>query len=206
MQFPTFFLLAALISSTFANPIPADGGPFDDLGCANQPSTTDVVVTNKQIGIDGNPVVGAGTCTPKANTPCTVEYAISYTVSLTVSVGIAPSSPIGGLGVDVSWSTEKGSVDNLGSDCPVAPAGADQWTCGLNIFPSVVRISGTQTTSEEDNLVCKYMTDQPFTVDAPIINNDGNPNIRTELCACQDRVGWASPGAPPLCGSPCATA
>lgn len=205
MQFSTLIVFIAFISLTLANPIPGDVSPNDPPGC--DPSPQNVVVTDKQIGVEGNTIVGASSCIPVSDEACQLSHSISYTVSLTVSVGVAPTTEVGGLGgVDVAWTTAKGSTDGSGSDCPVAPAGADQWTCALNIMPAVVRISGTETTIQANGIHCDIKTDQPFTLDAPIINSDGSPNIRTQLCACQDFVGWASPGAPPLCASPCKTA
>ena len=205
MQFPTLVVFAAFISLTFANPIPGDVSPNDLPGC--DPSPQDVVVTDKQIGVEGKTIVSSAHCVPVPSAPCQVTHGDSYTVSLTVSIGIAPTTKVGGLGsVGVAWDTAKGSLDSSGSDCPVAPAGVDQWTCALNILPSVVRISGTETTIQANGIHCDVKTDQPFTLDAPIINSDGNPNVRTQVCACQDFIGWASPGAPPLCASPCKTA
>ena len=213
MKSSTFVLISCLAAVSLANPIPGDGGPNGELGCGTREPTSDVTVTNKQVGIDGAAVVGAASCKPEDNTECTLSHSISYTVSESVSIGVTPFGQTGegsvigsSIGVSVSWSTAKGTIDGSGSNCPVVAQGSDQWTCSLNIIPSVARVSGKQTTNTEDHLICDVKQNQDYTIDLPIVNQDGNPNVRTELCACPDQRGIDSPGAPQACASPCGTA
>ena len=71
----------------------------------------------------------------------------------------------------------------------MAESGADQWTCALDIVPSVVRVSGKRTTATREDHDCDVKDNQDFTIDLPIVNKNGNPNVRTELCACPDQKG-----------------
>ena len=214
MKVSTVATLITIFSVSLANPLPADGhGPGGQLGCGSKDPTSDVTVTHKDVGVDGQAVVSAASCKPQAGEECSLSHTISYTVSKSVSIGVTPfgqngkGSVIGtSISVSVSWSTAKGTLDGSGSNCPVSKKGADQWTCALDIIPSVARVSGKQTTNTENNHKCDVKEDQDYTVDLPIVNKDGNPNVRTELCACPDQKGWASPGAPPKCATPCATA
>lgn len=213
MKSSLLVLLSSAAALSLANPIPGDLGPTGGIGCGTKEPTSSVTVTDQQVGIDGAAIVGAASCKPQDGTKCTLSHSVSYTVSKSVSVGITPSGQTGknsviglAISVSVSWSTAKGTIDGSGSDCPVADRGADQWACALNIIPSVARVSGKQTTNTETHLICDVKENQDYTVDLPIVNRDGNPNVRTELCSCPDEPGFDSPGAPPPCAGPCRTA
>jgi hypothetical protein len=213
MKSSLLILLSSAATLSLANPIPGDTGPTALQGCGTRDPTSSVTVTDKQVGIDGVAIVGAASCKPQDGTKCTLSRSVTYTVSKSVSVGITPFGQTGtesvigaSISVSVSWSTAKGTVDGSGSDCPVVTDGSDQWTCALNIIPAVARVSGKQTTNTENNLICDIKENQDYTVDLPLVNGDGNPNVRTELCSCPDEIGCDSPGAPQHCAGPCRTA
>lgn len=76
----------------------------------------------------------------------------------------------------------------------------------LNFIPAVTRVPQNQKTNMEDHLFWDVKEDQDYTIDLAIMNQDGNPNVRTEICACPDPPGSGSPNAPQKYISACGLA
>ncbi|KAH8680109.1 hypothetical protein BGZ60DRAFT_243359 [Tricladium varicosporioides] len=119
------------------------------------------------------------------------SYEVGYTIELGANLGLSIKE-IFELGVSaaISKSTSKGSEDGIQVECP-APG---DWTCSMVIKPKVVIKHGNQNFQGVRS---------PYTVSFPRVTKENILFFEADICACPNKVGWASPGAPEKCPEDC---
>jgi hypothetical protein len=103
---------------------------------------------------------------------------------------------------ELNWSITTATIDVIESaECP-----AGGWTCGLAITPSVYQITGY--VAWEVPIGCDIPSnyhDGNYTVQFPIVDDQGKAVVTMLVCACPDKVGWDDAHAPSKCPFNCTT-
>lgn len=119
---------------------------------------------------------------------------MGYTIELGFDLGLNIDDIIGaGVSLSVSKTTETAIAESAEYQCPTGA-----WTCALKITPSVVKVKDHVIKSSS---IVNTIGDYEVTI--PRVDSNRNAIVKVTVCACQNRVGWADPGAPPLCPSNC---
>ena len=130
---------------------------------------------------------------------CTVQRGVGFTIGVTVSVGLDigleyEGIASAGLNVGASITQESSTTDGVEVQCN------GPWTCGLLMIPSMLEVSGTQTSSNSGCGIDPH-TD-PYTVQFPRKFNN-TPRTDFKPCACKNKLAWADEGAPEPCPEDC---
>ena len=78
------------------------------------------------------------------------------------------------------------------------------WTCGLEITPGLVYVTGQQiSTGEGTGISCKGKpVSSPYALSFPAITNH-DQHLDLIACACRNYPSFADAGAPELCFEDC---
>ena len=117
------------------------------------------------------------------------------TVEVGADLGLDIGGIGGGIGVSVATETVQGTTTTSGEECQ------GPWSCGLLLIPNLMRVTGKHTYIP-DGESCTSKTDD-YTIDYPVLNPDGSPNVGTDVCACPNKDHATDAGAPPPCPNPC---
>lgn len=123
----------------------------------------------------------------------------TFSVEVTVSVGASLGldfKEIGSVGLEfgASITTAKGNADGVQITCN------GPWTCGLLMIPSVLEVSGEETSYTGG---CEATTTtNPYTVQFPRkVGETARASFKP--CACKNKLSWEDEGAPEPCPEDC---
>ncbi|KAL8827526.1 MAG: hypothetical protein Q9170_006984 [Blastenia crenularia] len=199
-----FIFYQSLVS---ANPLPnpqysfpqsnSDGGG----DCTANAHPDPEYETTSQVTKAGAPIQIGDSCTPSKGQTCTLGRESSYSVGVSVSVGVdlcLDFSKIvsAGINAEVAIETTTGTTDTNQQEC------SGPWACSMIITPSVQEVAGTQHAwvgcpSEKKTF--------PYTAQFPIKNGDHLPVEHGEPCQCRNFPGFdeGNPDAPKPCPNDC---
>mgnify|MGYP003623037485 CR=1 FL=1 len=138
-----------------------------------------------------------------------MTLAEGYTVGVDITTGVGLGLNLGDLTASftasVTISQSNTTTYSGGKNCP-----AGNYICALTYTPSVLQVMGhvdAQDIPYNDANGCAQTTTGDYTVLCPVIYPQANAPVGTVgYCACPNKPGWDTPGAPSKCPSDCSTA
>ena len=100
----------------------------------------------------------------------------------------------------MSTTETRGTSQGASVSCPVGP-----WKCALLFLPDILSVSGQKSVHGQSGATCdkdEYHVG-PYTVELPVIGEEGGATGRVEYCACRNYDHWNAEGAPSRSCDPC---